>query len=67
MKRNEDNLGDHLDNIKCTNIHITVVSEGEEREKQPEKICEDIIAENFSNTGNKQSRKDRKHTESDTG
>ena len=31
MKRNEDSLRDLWGNIKCTNIHIIGVSEGEER------------------------------------
>ena len=39
------------DNIKCTNIPIIGVAEGEKREKGPEKIFEDIIAENFFNMG----------------
>ena len=30
MKRNEDNLRDLWDNIKCTKIHIIGVPEGEE-------------------------------------
>ena len=51
MKRNEDSLRDLWDNIKCTNIHIIEVPEGEEREKVPEKICEEIIVENFPNMG----------------
>ena len=38
MKRNEDSLRDLWDNIKCTNICIIGVPEGEEREKRPEKI-----------------------------
>ena len=38
MKRNEGSLIDLWDNIKCTNIHSIGVSEGEEREKGPEKI-----------------------------
>ena len=33
MKRNEDNLRDLWDNIKCTKIHIIGVPEGEERER----------------------------------
>ena len=51
MKRNEDSLRDLWDNIKCTNIRITGVPEGEEREKGPEKIFEEIIVENFPNMG----------------
>ena len=39
------------DNIKCTNIHIMQVPEGEEREKGTEKIFKEIIAKNFPNTG----------------
>ena len=33
MKRNEDSLRDLWDNIKCTNICIIGVPEGEERER----------------------------------
>ena len=40
MKRNEGSLIDLWDNIKCINIHSIGVSEGEEREKGPEKIFE---------------------------
>ena len=50
MKRNEDSLRDLWDNIKCTNISIIGITE-EEREKGPEKIFEEIIAENFPNMG----------------
>ena len=51
MKRIEDSLRDLWDNIKCTNIHIIGVPDGEEREKRPEKIFEDLEAENFLNLG----------------
>ena len=51
MNRNEDRLRDLGDNIKCTNICIMGVPEGEEREKGPEKIFEEIIAENFLDMG----------------
>ena len=51
MKRNEDSLRDLWDNIKHNNIHIIGVPEGEEREKGPEKISEEIIVENFPNMG----------------
>ena len=51
MKRNEDSLRDLWDNIKCTNVHIIGVPEGEEREKGPEKILVEIIVKNFPNKG----------------
>ena len=51
MKRNEDSLRDLWGNIKCTNIRIIGVPEGEEREKGPKKIFEEIIVENFPNVG----------------
>ena len=50
-KKNEDSLRDLWDDIKHTNICIIGVPEGEEREKRPEKIFEEITAENFLNTG----------------
>ena len=49
MKRNEDSLRDLWDNIKRNNICIIGVTEGEEREKGPEKIFKEIIVENFPN------------------
>ena len=52
MKRNEDRLRDFWDNIKCNNIRIIGVPEGEEREKGPKEIFEVIIVENFPNMGN---------------
>ena len=51
MKRNEDSLRDLWDNIKRNNIFIIGVPEGEERDKGPEKIFEEIIVENFLNVG----------------
>ena len=48
MKRNAGSLRDLWD-IKRTNIHIIGVPEGEERDKQPEKV----LAENFPNMGKK--------------
>ena len=53
MKRNEDSLRDFWDNIKCINFHIIGVPEGEEREKQPEKIFKEIRLKNFPNMGKK--------------
>ena len=51
MKRNEDSLSDLWDNIKCNNVHIIGVPEGEEREKGRKKIFEEIIVKNFPNMG----------------
>ena len=51
MKRNEDGPRDLWDNIKCNNICIVGVPEGGETEKGPENTSEEIIAENFPNTG----------------
>ena len=55
-KKNEkkkDSLQDLWDNIKHTNMFIIGVPEGEERERESEKIFEDVIAENFPNMGKK--------------
>ena len=49
--RNEDDLRDLWNKIKCTNIQIIRVPEEEEREKVSEKIFEEIIVENFPNMG----------------
>ena len=49
VKRNEDNLRDLWDNIKCTSICIIGVPEEEEKENRSEKIFEEIIVKNFSN------------------
>ena len=37
--------------LKCRYVHIIGVPEGQKRKKGPEKIFEDIIAENFPNMG----------------
>ena len=51
MKRNEDSLRDLWDKIKRNNSRIIGVPEGEQREKGPKKIFEEIIVENFPNMG----------------
>ena len=50
MKRNEDNLRDLLDSVKCPNIQIIGVP-GEGNKKGHEKIPEEIIVENFPKMG----------------
>ena len=53
VKRNEDSLRDLWDNIKSDHIHIIGVPEGEERDKGPEKISEEVIAETLPNWARK--------------
>ena len=50
LKRNEDSLKELWDKVKCTNICIIGVPEGKEREKQTEKISQEITAEKFPST-----------------
>ena len=47
IKRNEDNLRDLQDNMKCSSIQITGVPEEEDKKKDHEKILEEITVENF--------------------
>ena len=49
-RTDKNSLRDLWDNIKCTNIYIIGVPE-DEREKGPEEILEEVIAENFFNMG----------------
>ena len=51
IKRNEDNLRDLWDNVKRPKIQIIGVPEEENKKKSHEKICEEIIAENFLKMG----------------
>ena len=67
MKRNEDRIRDLCDNIKRTNICIITVPEGEETDKGSEKICEEILAENFPQHGKENSQQSSGSTESQGG
>ena len=51
IKRNEDNLRDLWDNVKCPNIRTIGVPEEEDKKKYHEKILEEIIVENFPKMG----------------
>ena len=51
INRNEDNLRDLQDNVKCPNIRIIGVPEEEDKKKDHEKILEEIIVENFPKMG----------------
>ena len=51
IKRNEDNLRDLWDNVKCPNIRIIGVPGEEDKKKCYEKILKDIIVEKFPKMG----------------
>ena len=51
LKTNEESLRELWDNVKCTNICIIGVPEGDKREKGTGKIFQEIIAKNFPNMG----------------
>ena len=50
MKRNEESLRELWDNVNCTNIHIKGCQK-KKREKETEKIFQEILAKNFPNMG----------------
>ena len=52
IKRNEDNLRDLWDNVKCPNIRIIGVPE-EDKKKGYKKILKEILVENFPKRGRK--------------
>ena len=52
IKRNEDNVRDFWNNVKCCNTQIIGVPEEEDEKKDHEKIFE-IILENFLKWGRK--------------
>ena len=51
LKENEDNLRDLWGNVKSPSIQLIGVTEEEDKKKDREKICEEIIVENFPKMG----------------
>ena len=49
IQKNEERLSNLHDNIKCSNIQIKRLSEGEEEEQEMENLFEKIMKENFPN------------------
>ena len=49
LKKYEDILREFHDNMKCNNIWITGIPEGEEKEQSIENLFEEIMIENFPN------------------
>ena len=67
IKRNEDNLRDHWDNVKCPNIRIIGVPEEEDKKKGQEKILEEIIVKTFPKMGKEIATQVQETRESQTG
>ena len=51
IKRNEDNLRNFCDNVKCPNIQTIGLPEEDKKKKCHEKILEEIIVESFPKMG----------------
>ena len=66
IKRNEDNLRDLWDNVKCPKIQIIVVPE-EDKKKGHKKILGEIIVEKFPKMGKEIITKSKKSREPQTG
>ena len=49
IQKNEERLRNLWDNMKCSNIRIIGVPEGEEEEQEIENLFENIMKENFPN------------------
>lgn len=49
MKKNEQNLGDLWDTIKCTNLFTLEILKGEARKNGTRRPCEEIATEKVSN------------------
>ena len=61
IKRNEDNLRDLQDNMKCSNIRIIGVPEEEDKKKDHEKTLEEIIVSPRNPESPKQDKPKVKH------
>ena len=48
-RKNEEGLRQMQDNMKCNNIHIIGIPEGEEEEQGIENLFEKVVMENFPN------------------
>ena len=49
LRKNEEGLREMQDNMKCNNIHIIGIPEGEEEEQGIENLFEKVMMENFPN------------------
>ena len=51
LRKNEEGLREMHDNMKCNNIRIIGIPEGEEEEQGIENLFEKVMMENFTNPG----------------
>ena len=49
LRNNEERLREMQDNMKCNNIHIIGIPEGEEQDQGIENLFEKVMMENFPN------------------
>ena len=49
LQKNEDSINSLWDNFKTSNIHITGMPEGEEKEQEIANLSEKIVKENITN------------------
>ena len=66
-QNNEEGLREMQDKMKCNNICIIGIPEGEEEEQEIENLFEKVMMENFPNLRSENSHKSRKHRESQAG
>ena len=66
-KRNEDGLRELWNNMKCKNICIREIPEGEEREQGLQKLFEEIMRENLPNLVKENVHKFQTHRKSQSG
>ena len=67
IQNSEDSVSRLWDNFKRSNIHITGLSEGEEKEQEIGNLFENIMKENSPNLVKEIDMQSRKHRESQTG
>ena len=49
LRKNEEGLREMQDNMKCNNVHIVGIPEGERDEQGIENLFEKVMMENFPN------------------
>ena len=64
LRKIKEGLTEMQDNIKCNNIRIIGIPEGEEEKQGIENLIENVMMENFPNLMREKSPKSRKHRES---